>query len=126
MSVYFSRGIAVLVILVVGLAGRTVLAYDLNQLLTKDLKVLTVPDNKTEAAKVIKEWLESRGFDCQLKQDLVVMTKRSVLINLQPLVFKNELDRIHTFSLFIPKDEYKNSPELERQATILNRKQNFF
>jgi hypothetical protein len=90
-----------------------------------NLSRVVVPDDSKEALKVLKEWLDARGLDVERHKDYLVMRKGGVLMNLTPLVYAHDLDRLRVTALFYPKDEFKKSNEMEQLAAKLNRSQNF-
>lgn len=91
----------------------------------KDLTRVAVPDDRDKALKVIKEWLDQRGIDVEARKGALVMNKGGVLMNITPLVFSKELDRLRVFAFYHPKDEYKGKKEFEERTTKMNKAQNF-
>jgi hypothetical protein len=91
----------------------------------KDLTRVTVPDNNEAALKVIKAWLDARGIETETRKGVLVMKKLGVLMTLQPIVHKGELDRLRVAAYYHAKEERKGTKELEQLAVKLNRSQNF-
>src|SRR5262249_11760346 len=87
-------------------------------------KVL-VPDEKGAAIKTIKEWLDSRGLDNELRNETLVIRRGGVPINISAIVYKGELDRLRVLAFYTPKDQPKGSKEFEALAMKLNKAQNF-
>lgn len=92
----------------------------------RDPTRVIIPDDKEEALKTLKAWLDSRGIECDARKGLIVMRRGGVLMNLVPMVHKGELDRIRVEVYYNPKDEFKKSKEMQDLATKLNAAQNFF
>ncbi len=93
----------------------------------RSLSHVTIPDNQAQAARVLSDWLQARGIDCQLRSaNLVTLSKDGIMFNIVPLVLHQQLDRLRVFASYTPKDEYKDSKELKRLVADLNTTQNFF
>ncbi len=105
-------------VLIAGATAASALAFD--------GKVVTVPDEQTEAESVIKDWLDSRGLDCEQKSHALVFTKDKIALTIYPLVSKKEIDRLIVVCEYAPSEEYKDTKELESFASNLNSSQNFF
>jgi hypothetical protein len=91
----------------------------------KDLTRVVVPDKKEDAIKVLKEWLEARGIDFELRKETFVLKRGGVLMNFTPIVHKGELDRLRVMAFYNAKPEFKGTKEFEQLAVKLNRAQNF-
>lgn len=92
---------------------------------SKDLTRVAVPDEKEAALKAVAEWLQARGIDVETRAAVLVIRKGGVIMNLTPIVHKQELDRLRVSTFYYPKDEFKGTKELEQLAAKLNRAQNF-
>jgi hypothetical protein len=114
------RRLAFLSVLILAVGGGGPLAQD-----RQNLNRVTIPDENGPALKVLKNWLEARGFEIEARKDLLLMRRGGVLMNLIPIVTKGELDRIRVLALYSPKADYKGSKEFEELAVKINRSQNF-
>src|ERR1700730_16737574 len=90
----------------------------------KDLTRVAIPDDQAAATHILKDWLCARGYDCQLNKETLVF-RRGLLINVLPIIFKGELDRLRVTVLYEPKDEFKASADLAHIVEKANRSQNF-
>jgi hypothetical protein len=110
-----------LTVLGFGVVAGTAVSQD-----AKSLTRLMVPDDPAAASKAVKEWLEARGFDCDLGlKGNLIFTKDGVLHNIAPIVGPKQLDRLVVSTLYNPKDEYKGSKDLTDLAAELNASENF-
>jgi len=114
------RRIALMAVLIIMVAAAGLAAQEL-----KDLTRVIVPDETDAALQTLKEWLGNRGFEIEARGRLLVMRRGGILMNLKPIVYKGELDRIRVIALYNPKEQYKGSKDLEELALKLNRSQNF-
>src|SRR5262245_12889189 len=114
------RRIVVLAGLILTVAAGGLSAGDRN-----GLARVVVPDDQEAAVKVLHEWLESRAIETEQRAGYLLLRKGGVLMNITPLVYKGELDRLRVVTFYEAKEEHKGSKELEQLAAKLNRAQNF-
>ncbi len=112
--------LAVWLVLLVAVMSSPALAQD-----APDLTQLTLSDSKEEAVQELKQWLDARGFESELRGDVLVMRRGGVLMNVVPIVYANDLDRLRIASFYHPQDEFKNTADLFELAGKLNTAQNF-
>lgn len=93
----------------------------------KNLSQLTLPDERPAAAKALNEWLTARGIDNEFRaaNNMVIVRRSGVPVNITPYVQKGELDRLRALSFYSAKDEFKGKPEMVQLAVKLNKSQNF-
>ena len=91
----------------------------------KSLARLTVPDEKGAAAKAVQEWLIARGLDCEVKDGNLRYKKDGITFIIEPIVGEKRLDRLLVSAIYDPKDEFKDSKDLDELAALQNRSQNF-
>ncbi len=115
-------GFAALALAAAG-AGR---AADSKKLEFKSLSRVTLPKEKGPALKALMDWLDARELEARLQNDRVVLKRGGLVYNLVPLGIKDGIDRLWVFAVFLPRDDFRGSPDLERQAMRINRVQNLF
>ena len=86
---------------------------------------MTVPDEPPAAIKAVQEWLDARGFDTELRGEIILFRKDGILYNIRPVVGPKQLDRLLVSCMYFPKDEKEKSKELEDVAKAENKAQNF-
>jgi hypothetical protein len=97
-----------------GMSALLVIAFGTGQMQANDsmdLRHVRVPDDQVAAADTLCDWLCARGYDCQRNKNTLFF-RRGLVINVLPLVYKGELDRLRVTALYVPKDEFKGSAEL--------------
>ncbi len=92
---------------------------------TQDLRSLALSDEAT-ATTQLRDWLQARGFDCEISGDYVLYRTQNVLTNILPILTDNGIDRLLVNVYYNPKDEFKGSDELVDLATKLTVAQNVF
>lgn len=91
----------------------------------EDLTRVAVPDDPHKALQVIADWLRARGFEVEVREELLFMRRGGVLMNFIPIVNPHELDWIVVIAFYHPKDQFKGTKEFEDLTVKLNRSQNF-
>ena len=86
---------------------------------------ITVSDDDKTATTQLLGWLNARGFDASMVNDVLVYRTKGMPLNLTALQGTGELDRIVFLTYFSPKDEFKGKPEMVELARKLNNAQNF-
>ncbi len=91
----------------------------------QDLRRLALPDDHAAAAAVLHRWLIDRGLECQQHpSNAVVLRRGEFLINVIPLTYPHQIDRLRFLCVHLAKDEYRGSDELAKAAYEANAAQN--
>jgi len=89
-----------------------------------DVERLTLPDSSEEALKTLKEWFDARDIESKLRKTVIILQRHGISINIRPLVYDQELDRLRFTSYYLVKKEFKKKPALQKAAARLNSSQN--
>jgi len=90
-----------------------------------DLSKLALSDDDKVATSQLLEWLQARGFDASMINNVLVYRTKGMPLNLTALQGSGELDRIVFLSYYSPTEEAKGKPEFFELARKLNSSQNF-